>query len=273
LGEDDAGRASAERLDVESADGTRLAVWVEGEGRPVVLVHGSMQDHTAQAVFVDELSRHFTAFSLDRRGCGASGDRPEYALEREFEDVAAVVEAVAKYAGEPVVLWGHSYGANCAMGGAARTPHVSHLVLYEPSLGIAYPPGSIEAVERELDAGDHEAAIVSVLRTLLGVTEDDIDALRASPAWPARLAAAPTIPRECRVEESWVYEPGQFDAVTAPTLLLSGSVSPAVMKQSTADAASALPRAGVHVLEGHDHFAHRTDPALVASVIRSFAAA
>ena len=84
---------------------------------------------------------------MDRRGFGASGDGAGYSIERDFDDVAAVVDAVAARTGGPVALWGHSYGANCAMGGAARTANVGHLVLYEPSLGLPYPPGSIERIE------------------------------------------------------------------------------------------------------------------------------
>jgi pimeloyl-ACP methyl ester carboxylesterase len=99
----------AGRLEVRSADGTPLAVWVEGEGPPLVLVHGSMCDHTAFDPLVAELGTTMTTFAMDRRGFGASGDAAGYALEREFEDVAAVVEAVAARAGGPVALWGHSY--------------------------------------------------------------------------------------------------------------------------------------------------------------------
>ena len=83
--------------------------------------------------------------AMDRRGFGASGDTADYSIERDFEDVAAVVDAVAARTGGPVALWGHSYGANCAMGAATLTSNVHHLVLYEPSLGLPYPPGSIEA--------------------------------------------------------------------------------------------------------------------------------
>jgi pimeloyl-ACP methyl ester carboxylesterase len=98
----------ADRFGVRSADGTRLAVWVEGEGPPLVLVHGSMCDHTASDPLVAELRDTMTTFAMDRRGFGASGDAAGYALEREFEDVATVVEAVAVRTGGPVALWGHS---------------------------------------------------------------------------------------------------------------------------------------------------------------------
>ncbi len=209
---------------------------------------------------------------MDRRGFGASGDTHGYAIERDFQDVAAVVDDVAARTGRPVALWGHSYGANCAMGGAALTTNVHRLVLYEPSLGIAYPPGSIDRIEAALARGDHDAAIATVLVDILEMTNEEIDVYRASPLWPARLAAAPTIPRECRVEESWVYQPGQFDSVVATTLLLTGSNSVPVVTEATDLAAAAIPDAEIRVLEGHDHFAHRTDPAMVAEIVGRFIA-
>lgn len=258
-------------MTVRSSDGVNLAVYVVGGGPPLVLVHGSLQDHTISAALIDELAAHFTCYAMDRRGFGASDDRIGYAIEREFEDVAAVVDHVAAATGRPVHLWGHSYGASCAMGGAARTSNIDHLVLYEPSLGLAYPPGVIEEIEAAVETRDNDTAITAVFRGILDMPDADIDAMRAAPEWGRRLAVAHTVPRECRAEQNWVYEPGQFDAVDVPTLLLSGSESPAELKEATAAAAAALPRARLHVLDGHAHIAHRTDPADVAAIILAFA--
>jgi pimeloyl-ACP methyl ester carboxylesterase len=262
--------AGARRFEVRSADGTSLAVWAAGQGPPLVLVHGSLCDHTHFDPLVAELREHMTTFSMDRRGFGASGDAADYHIEREFEDVAAVAEAVADRAGEPVALFGHSYGAGCAMGGTARTRDVHRLVLYEPGLGIAYPAGSIEAIEAAVAAGDMEAAIVAVLVGILELSEEDVGALRASPRWPVLLASTPTVPRECRAEDSWVYQPGQFDSITAPTLLLGGSESPPVLTKAIRQAAAAIPGARIRTLKGHGHLAHKTDPAMVAALIRQF---
>jgi pimeloyl-ACP methyl ester carboxylesterase len=260
----------ASRFDIRSSDGTNLAVWVEGSGPALVMVHGSIADHTTFDPFVEVLRDTLMTFSVDRRGFGASGDGDDYAIERDFEDVATVVDTVAARTGDPVALWGHSYGANCAMGGAARTGNVHHLVLYEPSLGLAYPPGSIDGIEAAVARGDREEAIVAVLRDILEMTEDEVDALRSSPLWPVRLAAAHTVPRECRVEDGWVYAPGQFDGITAPTLLLAGSDSVTEVTKATHQAAAAIPNAHIRVLDGHGHFAHKTDPAMVDALIRDF---
>ncbi len=260
----------ADTFRVRSSDGTPLAVWVGGDGPPIVLVHGSFGDHSAWTIPVGELNKHFTTFAMDRRGFGESGDGDEYSIERDFDDVAAVVEAVRSRSGEPVALWGHSYGANCAMGGANISPYVHHLVLYEPSLGLSYPAGAIEAAEAALAAGDRETAVVRMLLDALEMSRQEIDALRSSPRWPHLLAGAHTAPRECRVEQAWVYEHGQFDGIDAPTLMLSGSQSPSPVIEATQRAAGAIPNARIHLLDGHGHFAHRTDPAMVVSIIQDF---
>jgi pimeloyl-ACP methyl ester carboxylesterase len=261
---------AADRFGVRSADGTPLAVWVEGQGPPLVLVHGSMCDHTAFDPLVAELREAMTTFSVDRRGFGASEDAAGYALEREFEDVAAVVEAVAARTGGPVALWGHSYGAGCAMGGAALTDAVHHLVLYEPGLGIPYPAGSIGEVEAALAAGDPETALRLVLVGIVGMTDEEVASLRSGPRWPAMLASAPTVPRECRAEDGWTYRPGVFDGISAPTLLLAGADSHPVLKEATDRALTAIPGARAQVLKGHAHLAYRSDPVMVAALVREF---
>lgn len=94
--------------------------------------------------------------------------------------------------------------------------------------------------------------------------------MRASPRWPVLLAAGPTVPRECRVEDGWAYRPGCFDRMSAPALLLSGSGSPPALIEATHRAAAAVPGARVQRLEGHAHLAHKADPGMIAGIIRQF---
>jgi pimeloyl-ACP methyl ester carboxylesterase len=103
------GTAEATVTRALSRDGTAIAYWTTGEGPPLVLAHGSMGDHTAFDPLVAELRDTMTTLAMDRRGFGASGDAAGYALEREFDDVAAVVEAVAARTGGPVALEGHAH--------------------------------------------------------------------------------------------------------------------------------------------------------------------
>ncbi|HEY8544554.1 MAG TPA: hypothetical protein VIL36_05890 [Acidimicrobiales bacterium] len=136
-----------------ATDGTPLAVWVEGSGPPLVLVHGSIADHTTFDPFVAVLREEWTTNSMDRRGFGASGDADPWSLDQDFDGGAA----------------------------RARAGSVVHLGLYESSLGLTYPAGSIERVEAALAAGDEETAIVTALVDILDMADEEIDALRASP--------------------------------------------------------------------------------------------
>lgn len=268
----DATDLAPSRFDVCSQDGTALAVWESGAGPALVMVHGSPSEHTTFDPLVEELRRDFTTFAMDRRGCGASGDTEPFSIEREFEDVAAVVDAVAARHGNPVELWGHSYGCNPAMGAATITANVRHLVLYEPSFGLAYPPGAIEAIEAAVEAGDEEAAMHAALVDTGAMTDDDFAAFKTTPRWTAVLAVVGTLARECRVEQTWRYEPGRFDAITAPTLFLTGSETDPAISELTRRAAAAIPNAQVRVLDGHGHFAYKAAPAMVAATIRDWVA-
>lgn len=258
------------RFDVRSADGTRIAVWGVGEGPPLVMVHGALSDHTNDQVFAGALAPRLTVFGMDRRGRGASGDATGYSIEREFEDVAAVVDEVAVRTGQAVAVWGHSYGADCVMGGATLTRAVSRLVLYEPGLGMIPPKGSVEAMEEALAAGDDEQAAVALLSRVVLLSPEEIAFTRALPTWQARIRIVPTVPRELTAESGWVYSPGQFDGVEAPALVLSGSESPGDQQSASVRAAAALPNATIRVLDGHAHIAHRTDPSLVAAIVLDF---
>ena len=141
------GTRTSEAVTVTSKDGTPVAYWRSGEGPPLVLVHGTTADHSRWAPVLQAFERHFSVCAVDRRGRGGSGDSEEYALEREFEDVAAVVDSL----GEPVNLLGHSYGAVCALEAALLTSNVRKLVLYEPGMNVngeeMYPPGFIDRLD------------------------------------------------------------------------------------------------------------------------------
>lgn len=255
---------------VSSRDGTAITVWFGGDGPPIVLVHGSFTDHTAWSATLPELRRHFSTYALDRRGFGASGDGEDYGIAREFDDLAEVVASVAERSESTVTVWGHSFGANCAMGGAALSSSVGHLILYEPSLGLRYPPGAIESAEEALARGDNEGVVQRMLFDILDMSDDDIAAMKGGPRWPLILDGARTVVREARVEHGWVYEPGQFETIAAPTLLISGDDSTDPVRAATERAFAAIPGSRIRVLEGHGHFAHRTHPGLVVDLVRDF---
>jgi pimeloyl-ACP methyl ester carboxylesterase len=110
---------------VTSNDGTSIACFRSGEGPPLVLIHGTAADHGRWRPVLPAFEERFPVCAVDRRGRGGSGDSDDYAIGREFEDVAAVVDSL----GEPVNLLGHSYGALCALETALLARNVRKLVL------------------------------------------------------------------------------------------------------------------------------------------------
>ena len=269
------GIAEATMTRVESRDGTEIAVWSSGQGPPLVLVHGAVADHTRWRPLLPFLEPHVTVHAMDRRGRGASGDAPGYAIEREFEDVAAVVDAVAEASGSATDLYGHSFGGLCAFGGATLTAGVGRLVLYEgwpPADARAreLPPGLGGRLDALLAEGNRDAVVETMFREVVLMPEAEITALRAQPAWPARVAAAPTIVRELRAITQVPFDPGQAARIAVPTLLLTGSDSDDPFAADIATVAAALPDARVGVLDGQRHVGDILAPELFARRLLAF---
>jgi pimeloyl-ACP methyl ester carboxylesterase len=132
---------------VTAVDGTPIAYWHSGDGPPLILVHGSFDDHNVWAPVLPAFEEHFTVYAVDRRGRGGSGDGTGYSLESEAADIAEVVESIG---GQEINLLGHSYGGVCALEAARRTPHLRRLVLYEPAVpaGIPFPRRGLSSASR-----------------------------------------------------------------------------------------------------------------------------
>jgi len=252
---------------VASLDGTRIAVHRSGEGPPLVLVHGAAADHSRWRPVLPALERRFTVLAVDRRGRGGSGDAAAYALEREVEDVVAVVEA----AGEPVALLGHSHGAVCALEAARLAGGVRALVLYEPPLGfVRWPAGVAGRLEALLSEGRRDALLEVFLSEVAGLPADQIAHMRSLPAWEGRLAAAHTIPREERVNREYAFDPARFAGIDVPALMLTGGDSPPGFRAAADAVAAALPDCRVVVMPGQRHAAMDTDPARFTGEVTAF---
>jgi pimeloyl-ACP methyl ester carboxylesterase len=252
-----------------SPDGTVIACYIAGHGPPLVLVHGMSADHTRWARVIDGLSANFTTYALDRRGRGASADSRMYAIEREFEDIAAVIEGI----GGDVDVLGHSYGAVCSLEGALRTAHVRHLVLYEPPLpvGIAlYRPGFIGRLAELLDAGDREGVVSTLFTEALGMAPGELDELRGQGSWPGRIAAAHTIPREMRIADDYQPDFIRFASLCVPTLLLVGGDSPPLLVEATRRLHETIAGSREVVMAGQQHVAMDTAPELFLKEVLGF---
>jgi pimeloyl-ACP methyl ester carboxylesterase len=230
---------------------------------PLLLVHGATADHTTWRTVGPELAASRPVFALDRRGRGASGDAVAYAIEREYEDLAVVADSLAAETRDGRVdVAGHSYGGRCGLGASLLTPTIRRVVVYEGApvpAGMSYrPPGLVEAVREAVERGANEEALTTFLAGIVGMSEGELDAYRANPVWPARVAAAHTILREVEAEAS---APASLDAlgrVTVPVLLLLGSVSRSPFRIGTEALAARLANAEVRVIEGAAHAAHHT---------------
>jgi pimeloyl-ACP methyl ester carboxylesterase len=246
---------------VASVDGTPIGYARTGRGAPLVLVHGISADAERWAPVVEGLSEHHTVYAVDRRGRGMSGDHASYALEREFEDVAAVIDAI----GEPVFLFGHSYGGLIALHAVVRTNNVKKLVVYEPYAPVvAATEASAITLRYEAMAasGEREAVVTTFLREIVQLTDREVQAMRAHPSWAGRLAAAHTIPRELRAAEQFHFDATPFADVKMPITMFVGENSPAFLKDATARLHAVLPTSNVVVLEGQKHAAMSTAPSL-----------
>jgi pimeloyl-ACP methyl ester carboxylesterase len=255
---------------VTSKDGTPIAYWRSGEGPPLVLVHGAPADHSRWTPVLPAFEQRFTVYAIDRRGRGGSGDSDNYAIEREFENVVAVVDSLR----EPVNLLGHSYGALCALEAALLTRNVRKLVLYEPGMNVSgeeiYPPGLIDRLEALLEAGDRDGVVVTTMRELTGASPEVVEHMRSLPMWEARVAAAHTIPRETRADEAYRFDPKRFRDLRVPTLLLSGEDSPDYMAAGDEAVAEALPNTRIVVMPGQGHVAMDTGTELFTTEVVRF---
>ena len=254
---------------VISKDGTEICFERSGNGPPLVLVHGTTADRTRWKPLLPQLEARFTVLAVDRRGRGGSGDAPGYAIEREFEDIAAVVDAI----GQPCFLLGHSYGAVCSLEASLRTRNVRKLVLYEPPIrtaGALYEQGTVERLQALLDAGDGDGVVSAFFREVVRAPNEELQILRALPNWRARVAAAHTIPRELRINDEYRFEPARFAAMRVPTLLLLGGNSPSTFRDAIGAARAALPDARVVVMPGQQHTAMNMAPELFLREVVGF---
>jgi pimeloyl-ACP methyl ester carboxylesterase len=254
-----------------SVDGTPIAYRRSGEGPPLVLVHGTAADHARWAPVLPAFEERFAVCAVDRRGRGGSGDSDGYAIEGEFEDVAAVVDSI----GEPVTLLGHSYGALCALEAALLTRNVRRLVLYDPGIEVAgegiYPPEVIERLEALLRAGDRDGVVATTMREVAGLPPETVEHMRSQPAWQARVAAAHTIPRELRAVKAYRFDPERFRHLGVPTLVLSGGESPAALRKAAEAVDGTLPDSRIVIMSGHGHAAMDTGTELFTTEVLRFA--
>jgi pimeloyl-ACP methyl ester carboxylesterase len=243
---------------VVSKDGTTIAFERIGQGLPVILVDGALcwRGMGPSGRLAELLAPDFTVFTYDRRGRGVSGDTPPYAVEREVEDI----EALISEAGGTAFLWGVSSGAVLALEAANRLPGARKLALYEAPLIVDDSrPTTVEdwvRIREAVAAGRTNDAVKAFL-TSVGMPAFFIALMRLTPMWPKLRAVAHTLPYDGDVVQN--YQRGQpppadsWASVTMPTLVMDGAKSPAWMRHGNRSLASVLPNAQYRTLEGQTH--------------------
>ena len=260
-----------------SRDGTEIAYWKSGAGPALILVHGTAADHARWKPILPELEAKFTIYAMDRRGRGGSSREAQpYALAREFEDIAAVVDAVYADTGGAPSLLGHSHGALCSLEASLLTPHLKKLILYEPQVPVGlqiYSPEVIAKLEKLLQEGKRAEVVSTFMREMVRMPEEHLRVFQSLPAWEGRVAAAHTIVREIKEQsEGYSFSAEQFHAMKVPTLLLLGGASPTFFKAAIDLVHKALPASQVAILAGQQHAAMDTAKEIFLKPVLEFLA-
>ena len=264
--------SEVETAEVSSKDGTTIVFDRTGRGPALVLVGGALNDRGSGAALGALLAPSFTAYTYDRRGRGDSGDTPPYAVEREVEDI----EALVAEAGGSAFLMGHSSGAALVIETAARIGGIGKIALYEPPYNVddTRPPiprdyvahlGALVAEDRRGDAVEY------FMVTGVGLPPEAAAQMRGAPFWPSLEAVAHTLPYDGRVmgldraDRSLPVE--RWKAITARALVMDGGASPGWARNAVRAVADALPNAERRTLPGQTH---EVDPAVLAQVMIEF---
>lgn len=259
---------------VRSSDGTKIAYDVIGSGPPVVLVGGafSYRAWPQPRRLAEELADAFTVINYDRRGRGESGDTPPFAVERELEDL----EALITRAGGSAFVWGWSSGAVLALKAAAHGARIERLALYDPVFAVddekLPPPGFVQELTELVAHGRRGAATKYYFTKVMGIPSVVATGMRLVPGLRRRLdGVAHTLPYEAAlVEDALRGRPLRVEdwrAVRVPTLVLSGEKSEPLLRKGAEAIAAALPNAELRVLTGQGH---NPSMAVMASALKEF---
>jgi pimeloyl-ACP methyl ester carboxylesterase len=261
-----------ERRAVRSVDGTSISVVSAGHGPPLLLVHGGMTSSARWAPLWPFLTPEHEVSAMDRRGRGGSGDHDAYALEREFEDVTAVADDLARRHGSPVDVFGHSIGGVCVLGAAAAGAPFRRIVLYEPPGPQTVPHDWVERATASVAAGQYGRAMAGFLIEVIGLTPATVASLRDSAVAEDSLGiVAATLVREAQALGT-VDLDGLAQRVVQPVLLLLGTESPGWAAAITHRLTGILPDPVLVTVEHHGHEGVDTDPRGVSTAITAFLA-
>ena len=262
---------------VVSRDGATIAYEQTGSGPVVILVSAALSDRDGARPLARHLSSGFTVLNYDRRGRGRSSTKQPYAVEREVEDVAALVQA----AGGNVYLFGSSSGAVLALDAAQQLgARVTRLFLYEPPLIVdssraPVPAGLTAEIQTALAANDRDQAVALFFGKGMGIPGPGVTFMRwMLPAWSDMLRLAHTIPYDLQIlagtQTGQPLPSDRWAQVSAPALVAAGSKGEPFFHTGAQALAAKLPAARYSALEGLDHSAVLMAPEPLAAAVREF---
>jgi pimeloyl-ACP methyl ester carboxylesterase len=253
---------------VTSADGTTIAYEQTGSGPAVVLVCGGSTDRMANAGLAAVLSATNTVYNFDRRGRGDSGDTLPYAVEREIEDIAAVIRA----AGGPAGLYGTSSGGALALHAAAALgSEVRKLALWEvpyfldPAQGP--PSDTVAQYRKRLDAGHPEEAVEYFMADVVRLPPEFVAFARTQPFFAGQVKIAHTLVYDALCMGDYTIPTDVAARDQAPTLVLAGGADFPAIVDSARALAEAIPNGEFRQLEGQGH---NVDPAVIGAALAGF---
>jgi pimeloyl-ACP methyl ester carboxylesterase len=223
-------------------------------------------DRTADAAIAQELASDFTVFNYDRRGRGDSGDTLPYAIDREVEDI----EAVIGVAGGSAFLWGSSSGAGLALIASESVP-VTKLALWEPPFvpdDLPRPPeDQVSQYETMVAEGRRGDAVEYFMTKIIGMPAEVVAGARTQPWWAATEALAHTLAYDARIMGDYSIPKDLAASVKVPTMVIAGGADFPWMRQTAETLAAALPDGQVSILVGQGH---DVDPGVLAPVLTEF---
>ncbi|MBS1911338.1 MAG: alpha/beta hydrolase [Bacteroidetes bacterium] len=241
---------------VASKDGTRIAYDRSGSGPAVIMVGGAMSFRAFPGfgLMHDLLAANFTAINYDRRGRGDSGDTKPYAVEREVEDIAALIDA----AGGSACLWGYSSGAALAVHAAAAGLDIVKLALYEPpymvgTAGQRPPKDHREQLQRLVDAGRRSDAVKFFLAEMVGIPSIFVTLMKVMPMWSKLKAVAHTLPYDAAVMGDFTLPTAMLSSIDLPTLVVGGEKSQEALRNAVREVAATIPGARLRMLPRQTH--------------------
>jgi pimeloyl-ACP methyl ester carboxylesterase len=255
---------------VTSADGTTIAFDRYGGGPPVIMAVAAFNTRSATEPLAMALAPHFTVLSYDRRGRGDSGDTAPYAVEREIDDLGALITA----AGGSAAVFGYSSGAILVLKAAASGLPISKLVMYEPPFRTddSHPglPAGFAARLAELASSGRRGDAVELYQTqAVGIPEDVVAQLRDAPFRPGLEAIAHTLAYDAAIIGDLSLPAELAARVSIPALVICGENSPPFLRNAARAAAAALPGGRLATLPGQTH---DINPQATAPVMAEFLA-